>query len=62
MEQETTTTLKAPAPTDGGRPDRIVRRTLHDELLDRLRQMIIHGDLTPGGKVPEKALCDRFGV
>lgn len=40
----------------------IVRRTLHDELLDRLRDLIIDGDLAPGTKVPEKALCDQFGV
>ena len=40
----------------------IIRRTLHDELLERLRQMIIDGDLMPGEKVPEKDLCDRFGV
>lgn len=40
----------------------IVRRTLHDELLDRLRQMIVDGDLLPGDKVPEKDLCERFGV
>ena len=40
----------------------IVRRTLHDELLDRLRDLIIDGDLAPGTKVPEKALCEQFGV
>lgn len=40
----------------------IVRRSLHDELLDRLRRMIVDGDLTPGEKVPEKALCARFDV
>ncbi len=43
-------------------PEPIVRRTLHDELLARLRQLIIDGGLTPGQKVPEKELCDRFGV
>jgi DNA-binding GntR family transcriptional regulator len=43
-------------------PDLIVRRTLHDELLERIRQMIIDGDLVPGEKVPEKELCERFGV
>ncbi len=43
-------------------PDPIVRRTLHDELLERLRAMIIDGDLAPGDKVPEKELCERFGV
>lgn len=40
----------------------IIRRTLHDELLDRMRRLIIDGDLAPGTKVPEKELCDRFGV
>ncbi|MCG8561842.1 MAG: GntR family transcriptional regulator [Hyphomicrobiales bacterium] len=62
MDRDTTATLDdrdrtAPAPDTP-----IVRRTLHDELLERLRQMIIHGDLEPGDKVPEKDLCDRFGV
>lgn len=45
---------------DGSKP--IVRKTLHSELLERLRQMIVDGDLTPGSKVPEKSLCDRFAV
>lgn len=40
----------------------IPRRTLHDELLARLRAMIIDGDLAPGAKVPEKELCERFAV
>lgn len=40
----------------------IIRRTLHDELLDRLRQLIVDGDLVPGEKIPEKDLCQRFGV
>ncbi len=40
----------------------IIRRTLHDELLIRLRAMILDGDLSPGEKVPEKDLCTRFDV
>jgi len=40
----------------------IIRRTLHDELLERLRTLIVDGDLVPGEKVPEKELCERFGV
>lgn len=40
----------------------ILRRHLHDELLNRLRDCIITGDLAPGAKVPEKELCERFGV
>lgn len=40
----------------------IKRPTLHDELTDRLRVMIIEGVLTAGEKVPEKALCEKLGV
>jgi DNA-binding GntR family transcriptional regulator len=36
--------------------------SLHQELVNRLQQMIINGDLTPGAKVPEKDLCTRFDV
>ena len=40
----------------------ISRKSLHQELVDRLLQMLITGELTPGTKVPEKDLCIRFGV
>lgn len=40
----------------------LARPALAVELADRLRQMIVDGDLEPGGKVPEKALTERFGV
>lgn len=40
----------------------ISRRHLHDELLARLRDCIIGGELKPGEKIPEKELCERFGV
>ncbi len=40
----------------------IVRRSLHDELVERLRVLITEGELEPGVKVPEKALCDRYAV
>ena len=43
-------------------PQPIERRSLHRELVDRLQLLIINGDLTPGTKVPEKALCARFNV
>ena len=43
-------------------PEVISRRPLHYELVDRLRDMIIQGELEPGQKISEKALCDRFGV
>jgi DNA-binding GntR family transcriptional regulator len=42
--------------------DSIPRRSLHDELTERLRALITRGDLAPGEKVPEKDLCNQFGV
>ena len=58
---ETATMARAGADRDAP-AEPIIRRTLHDELLERLRQMIVDGDMTPGEKVPEKELCARFGV
>ena len=46
----------------GGPTEPILRASLHDQLTARLRDMIIDGDLRPGERVPEKALCVRFGV
>jgi DNA-binding GntR family transcriptional regulator len=40
----------------------ILRRSLHDELAARLRDMIVDGELKPAQKVPEAELCERFGV
>ncbi|KFB09318.1 transcriptional regulator NanR [Nitratireductor basaltis] len=43
--------------------DRIVRRKLSDEVFDRLRAMILTGELRPGDTVPsERDLMARFGV
>lgn len=40
----------------------ISRKSLHQELVSRIQVLIISGDLEPGTKVPEKSLCERFGV
>jgi len=40
----------------------IQRRSLHDELTERLRDLITAGELGPGEKIPEKQLCELFGV
>ncbi len=42
--------------------DPITRASLHDELAVRLRQMIVEGDLEPGARINERALCARFEV
>jgi DNA-binding GntR family transcriptional regulator len=44
---------------DGGK---ISRRTLHDELSELIRAMIVGGELCPGQRIPEQELCPRFGV
>lgn len=38
------------------------RASLHQELVVLLRDMIVEGQLKPGEKVPERALCESFGV
>jgi DNA-binding GntR family transcriptional regulator len=40
----------------------ISRKTLHDELAGLIRIMIVQGELSPGQRIPEQALCSRFGV
>ena len=40
----------------------IVRRSLHEEIVDRLRDLIVDGSLMPGDKIHEVELCGRFGV
>lgn len=40
----------------------IHRPSLHEELVDRLRNLVIEDALKPGEKVPEKDLCSAFGV
>ncbi|MFK7853542.1 MAG: GntR family transcriptional regulator [Granulosicoccus sp.] len=40
----------------------ISRPSLHEELTDRIRNMIVEGVLTAGEKVPERALCEKLGV
>ncbi len=38
------------------------RRTLHGEVVDAIRRMIVDGHLEPGQKIPEKELCERFDI
>lgn len=41
---------------------RIVRAALYDEVVQRLRQMILEGELAPGSRVPERILCEQLGI
>lgn len=35
---------------------------VHTNLLDRLREVFVLGEIPPGSKVPEALLCQRFGI
>ncbi|MDH5412019.1 MAG: GntR family transcriptional regulator, partial [Alphaproteobacteria bacterium] len=37
------------------------RRPLHEEAAERLRDMILEGNLAPGERITEQSLCDRMG-
>ncbi len=36
--------------------------SLHHELVERLRELIVESTLEPGARVPERELCERFAV
>ncbi|WP_254799442.1 GntR family transcriptional regulator [Falsochrobactrum tianjinense] len=42
--------------------DKIERYSLHDAILNRLRDLIITGELMPGSKINEAQICARLGV
>lgn len=48
--------------TDAKSADVIGRRPLHDEVADRLRELIMKGELAPGERLNERSLTERFGI
>jgi DNA-binding GntR family transcriptional regulator len=56
-----------PAPTLNGNLSRrgrrsIERRSLHRDVADQIRDMIVEGELPPGERVNEGALSEQFGI
>ena len=43
-------------------PGHAEKRPLHEAVIDRLRDMIVHGDLVPQTKLNERVLCERLGI
>ncbi|SHF83611.1 transcriptional regulator, GntR family [Modicisalibacter ilicicola DSM 19980] len=41
---------------------KIQYQTLYREVADRIRELIEHGDLASGQRIPERELCEQFGV
>lgn len=46
----------------GPRIPAIRRRPLHEEVVDRLRDQIVHGDLAPGTRLNERVLTAEFAI
>ena len=40
----------------------IKRQSLHDTVTSRLREMIVDGIYPPGSRLPERVLCETFGI
>ncbi|CCE01152.1 GntR family transcriptional regulator [Bradyrhizobium sp. STM 3809] len=40
----------------------LTRLSLHDQLVAKVREMIIDGELAAGAALPERMLCETFGV
>jgi DNA-binding GntR family transcriptional regulator len=59
-ESSRTDVLPAAPPADAPAP--IARRSLHDEVVSRVRDMIIEGALAPGTRIHEGQLCAALGV
>ena len=67
MTNETTATDGlTPTPTPRDDTKRIVslgdRTSLHGEILARLRDFVVEGNLPAGAHIPERQLCEMFGV
>lgn len=40
----------------------ITRQSLHDQTIDRLRDMIVEAELTPGDRIIENDLCEQLAI
>jgi DNA-binding GntR family transcriptional regulator len=50
-----------PKSGDSGGPDH-PEPSLHGEILSRLRDYVVEGNIPDGGRVPERQLCEMFGI
>ena len=48
--------------SSGAVKKRIQRQSLHLEVADNLRDMIVEGALPPGHRISEGDLCEQFGI
>lgn len=63
MAEESLPGEPTPARTANGRARKpIQRQSLHREVADRLRTMIVEAELAPGERIAEGELCEQLGV
>ena len=60
MDYPITLTERAPLRAEPSGPAE--KRPLHEAVIDRLRDMIVQGDLVPQTKLNERVLCERLGI
>src|SRR5580765_3046241 len=51
-----------PVLTEAGTDAAREESSLHGEILARLRDYIVEGNIPDGGRVPERQLCTMFGI
>jgi DNA-binding GntR family transcriptional regulator len=47
---------------EGSKSAKPVAVSLHGEILSRLRDFLVEGNLTEGARIPERQLCEEFGI
>jgi DNA-binding GntR family transcriptional regulator len=69
MERGINWRMKPLAPTDTAAESLILdaaserdEQSLHDEILTRLRDHIVEGNIPDGGRLPERQLCEMLGI
>jgi DNA-binding GntR family transcriptional regulator len=52
----------APQTASAATPSEREDQSLHDEILTRLRDHIVEGNIPDGGRIPERQLCEMLGI
>src|SRR3954452_5379931 len=53
---------ESPSPLDTEQPAPREEASLHDEILGRLRDHLVEGNIPEGNRIPERQLCEMLGI
>jgi DNA-binding GntR family transcriptional regulator len=53
---------ESPAPLPPNQPPPREESSLHDEILGRLRDYLVEGNIPEGNRIPERQLCEMLGI